>query len=220
MAKTVKRIKPKIMFKLKLIVASFMLIVLVSFVSNTFSKYISSSQGDLTVSFAKWQILVNDLDITNEENSEIVFVPVVKVNEDVNENAVAPSTEGYFDIKIDPSNVGLSFKYNIDFEIENKDIPDLMISKYAVIPNDYEEGVDSITYTTLESNVVSNEFIFDKTVEDFKFEPFTVRLWFEWYEGEGEQMLDEDDAEIGSVAALETTKFRMIANIKFEQIMK
>ena len=33
-------------------------------------------------------------------------------------------------------------------------------------------------------------------------------------------MLDEDDAEIGSVAALETTKFRMIANIKFEQITK
>ena len=220
MAKTVKRIKPKIIFKFKLIIACFILIVLVSFVSNTFSKYVSSSQGDLTVSFAKWQILVNNLDFTEEANSKIVFVPVVKANEDVNENAVAPSTEGYFDIKIDPSNVGLSFRYDIDFEIENKDIPDLMISKYAIIPNDFQEGVDGITYTTLDSNVVSNEMIFDKKTENFQFEPFTVRLWFEWYEGEGEQMLDEDDAIIGSVAALETTKFRMIANVKFEQIMK
>ena len=95
-----------------------------------------------------------------------------------------------------------------------------MISKYAIIPNDFQEGVDGITYTTLDSNVVSNEMIFDKKTENFQFEPFTVRLWFEWYEGEGEQMLDEDDAIIGSVAALETTKFRMIANVKFEQIMK
>ena len=141
-------------------------------------------------------------------------------NEYVNENAIAPSTEGYFDIKIDPTNVGLSFKYNIDFEIENKDIPDLMISKYAIIPNDFQEGVDTITYTTLDTNIITNELIFDKEKTEFQFEPFTVRLWFEWYEGEGEQMLDEDDAEIGSVAALETTKFRMIANIKFEQITK
>lgn len=220
MAKTVKRIKPKIIFKCKLIVACFMIIVLVSFMSNTFSKYISSSQGDLTVSFAKWQILVNDLDITEEANSEIVFVPVIKSNDHVNENAVAPSTEGYFDIKIDPSNVGLSFKYNIDFKIENDDIPDLMISKYAIIPNDFDESTDNITYTTLESNIVSEEYIFDKTKPSFQFAPFTVRLLFEWYEGEGEQMIDEDDANIGSVAALETTKFRMIANVKFEQIMK
>lgn len=220
MAKTVKRIKPKIIFKFKLIISCFILIVLVSFVSNTFSKYASSSQGDLAVSFAKWQILVNDLDITEEANSEIVFVPVIKNNEYVNENAIAPSTEGYFDIKIDPTNVGLSFKYNIDFEIENKDIPDLMISKYAIIPNDFQEGIDTITYTTLDTNIITNELIFDKEKTEFQFEPFTVRLWFEWYEGEGEQMLDEDDAEIGSVAALETTKFRMIANIKFEQITK
>ena len=95
-----------------------------------------------------------------------------------------------------------------------------MISKYAIIPNDFQEGVDTITYTTLDTNIITNELIFDKEKTEFQFEPFTVRLWFEWYEGEGEQMLDEDDAEIGSVAALETTKFRMIANIKFEQITK
>ena len=216
MAKKVKRIKPKIIFKLKLIIASFILIVLVSFVSDTFSKYISSSQGDLTVSFAKWQILVNDYDITEEANSEILFVPVIEYNENVNENAIAPTTEGYFDIKIDPSNIGLSFKYNIDFKIENEDIPDLMISKYAILPESFNEDDDNINYIPLESNELSNELIFNK---EAKFEPFTIRLRFEWFEGEGEQMIDEEDTIIGSVAALENSKFKMKANIKFEQIL-
>ena len=216
MAKKVKRIKPKIIFKLKLIIASFILIVLVSFVSDTFSKYISSSQGDLTVSFAKWQILVNDYDITEEANSEILFVPVIEYNENVNENAIAPTTEGYFDIKIDPSNIGLSFKYNIDFKIENEDIPDLMISKYAILPESFNEDDDNINYIPLESNELSNELIFNKKT---KFEPFTIRLRCEWFEGEGEQMSDEEDTILGSVAALENSKFKMKANIKFEQIL-
>lgn len=215
MAKKVKRIKPKIIFKLKLIIASFMLIVLVSFISDTFSKYISSSQGDLTLSFAKWQILVNDYDITEGTNSEILFVPVIEYNENVNENAIAPTTEGYFDIKIDPSNIGLSFKYNIDFQIENDDIPDLMITKYAILPETFNED-DDIEYIPLESNELSEEYIFNPKKQ---FEPFTIRLRFEWIDGDGEQMIDEDDALIGSVAALENSKFKMKANIKFEQIL-
>ena len=216
MAKKVKRIKPKIIFKIKLIIASFMLIVLVSFISDTFSKYISSSQGDLTLSFAKWQILVNDYDITEEANSEILFVPVITYNENVNENAIAPSTEGYFDIKIDPSNIGLSFKYNIDFKIENEDIPDLMITKYAILPETFNEDDDNIDYIPLESNELSDELIYNPKS---KFEPFTIRLHFEWIDGDGEQMIDEYDALIGSVAALENSKFKMKANIKFEQIL-
>lgn len=215
MAKKVKRIKPKIIFKIKLIVASFMLIVLVSFISDTFSKYISSSQGDLTLSFAKWQILVNDYDITEGTNSEILFVPVIEYNENVNENAIAPTTEGYFDIKIDPSNIGLSFKYNIDFQIENDDIPDLMITKYAILPETFNED-DDIEYIPLESNELSEEYIFNPKKQ---FEPFTIRLRFEWIDGDGEQMIDEYDSLIGSVAALENSKFKMKANIKFEQIL-
>ena len=72
----VKRIKPTIINKLKLLIVCFMLIILVSLMSNTFSKYVSSADGDLNVSFAKWQILVNNLDISEAANSEILFVPV------------------------------------------------------------------------------------------------------------------------------------------------
>ena len=42
-----------------------------SLMSNTYSRYVASTTGDLEVIFAKWQILVNDTDITNNSSSQI-----------------------------------------------------------------------------------------------------------------------------------------------------
>lgn len=207
----VKRIKPTIINKLKLLIVCFMLIILVSLMSNTFSKYVSSADGDLNVSFAKWQILVNNLDISEAANSEILFVPVIDSNNEVDENSVAPSSSGYFDIAIDPSNVALSFNYNISFSIENDDIPDLMISEYAILPVD-DSPIEKIS---LDSNIIEKDMIYDP---ENPFKPFTIRLFFKWYEGENELMDDLADTEIGTVAAINDTKLKMKANISFKQI--
>lgn len=207
----VKRIKPTIINKLKLLIVCFMLIILVSLMSNTFSKYVSSADGDLNVSFAKWQILVNNLDISDAANSEILFVPVIDSNNEVEENSVAPSSSGYFDIAIDPSNVALSFNYNITFSIENDDIPDLMISEYAILPVD-DSPIEKIS---LDNNIIEKDMIYDP---ENPFKPFTIRLFFKWYEGENELMDDLADTEIGTVAAINNTKLKMKANISFKQI--
>ena len=207
----VKRIKPTIINKLKLLIVCFMLIILVSLMSNTFSKYVSSADGDLNVSFAKWQILVNNLDISDASNSEILFVPVIDSNNEVDENSVAPSSSGYFDIAIDPSNVALSFNYNITFSIENDDIPDLMISEYAILPVD-DSPIEKIS---LDNNIIEKDMIYDP---ENPFKPFTIRLFFKWYEGENELMDDLADTEIGTVAAINNTKLKMKANISFKQI--
>ena len=50
------------------------------------------------------------------------------------------------------------------------------------------------------------------------FKPFTIRLFFKWYEGENELMDDLADTEIGTVAAINDTKLKMKANISFKQI--
>ena len=207
----VKRIKPTIINKLKFLIVCFMLIILVSLMSNTFSKYVSSADGDLNVSFAKWQILVNNLDISDASNSEILFVPVIDSNNEVEKNSVAPSSSGYFDIAIDPSNVALSFNYNITFSIENDDIPDLMISEYAILPVD-DSPIEKIS---LDNNIIEKDMIYDP---ENPFKPFTIRLFFKWYEGENELMDDLADTEIGTVAAINDTKLKMKANISFKQI--
>jgi hypothetical protein len=185
--------------------------------STTYSKYVAGATSDIEVLFAKWQILVNDVDITKNTNSTVSFVPTIEENENVQSNTIAPSSKGYFDINIDPSNADVSFKYTISLAVLNEDMPDLMITKYAVLPENYIEG-DSLDLETLNNSTISDNLIFDKNTEDFKFKPFTIRVFFEWYEGQGESMDDQKDSEVGSKAATDDTKFKMSANIAFEQI--
>ncbi len=205
--------------KIRFILAFISLSICLGLMSTTYSRYVADTTGSIDVLFAKWQFLVNNVDITSDSESSITFVPVIEENEHIAPNVVAPSSKGYFDIEINPTNVDVSFKYTINLEIENEDIPDLMITKYAFIPEAYIEG-DPLDVITLEDNVITDNLIFDKNDEEFQFETFTIRIFFEWFEGEGELMDDEDDTEIGLLAATEDLTFTMSANISFEQIVE
>ncbi len=188
------------------------------FMSSTYSRYVAGTQGNIDILFAKWQILINNQDIADENNSEITITPTIEPNENVREDVVAPTSKGYFDIDIDSTNVDVSYRYDITLDIDNEDIPDLMITKYAILDSDYEDG-DIISYTTLNTNVISNTMLFDNTVQDFSFEPFTVRICFEWLEGANETMDNADDSIIGLEAAEDDVTFTITANIAFEQIL-
>ncbi len=207
--------KKRICFMLLLMSCSLCL----CFMSSTYSRYVAGTTGNIDILFAKWQILINNQDITDQNSSNISITPTIEQNENIKENTVAPTSKGYFDINIDPSNADVSFQYTVDLEIDNEEIPDLMITKYAILPADYEEG-DTIEYTTLQTNTITNQLIYDNETENFSFDPFTMRIYFEWYEGEEEQMDDEDDTEIGISAAEDELSFTINANISFEQIIE
>ena len=189
------------------------------FMSSTYSRYVAGTTGNIDILFAKWQILINTQDITDANNSTISITPTIESDENVKENTVAPTSKGYFDIDIDPTNVDVSFRYTVDLEIDNEEIPDLMITKYTILPNDYEEG-DTIEYTTLQENTITNDLLYDNETQNFSFDPFTIRIYFEWYEGENELMNDEADTEIGETAAEDELSFTINANISFEQIIE
>lgn len=189
-----------------------------SFMSSTYSRYVAGTTGNIDILFAKWQILVDDLDIAEQNNSSITFTPVIESNENVKAGTIAPTSKGYFDIEINPANVDVSFRYQIDLSIDNEDVPDLMITKYAILDSDYQEG-DIIEYTTLRTNTITDELIYDNETNNFSFEPFTVRICFEWFEGQGELMTDSDDTEIGIAAADDDVTFEITADISFEQII-
>ena len=207
--------KKRICFMLLLMSCSLCLCLM----SSTYSRYVAGTTGNIDILFAKWQILVNTQDITDQNNSNISITPTIEPDENVKENTIAPTSKGYFDIDINPTNVDVSFRYTVDLEIDNEEIPDLMITKYTILPNDYEEG-DTIEYTTLQENTITNELLFDNETEDFSFEPFTIRIYFEWYEGEDEQMNDEADTEIGTASTEDDLSFTINANISFEQIIE
>ena len=190
-----------------------------SLMSNTYSRYVASTTGDLEVIFAKWQILVNDSDITNNNSSQISLIPIIEENENIKSNTIAPSSKGYFDIIIDPSNVDVSFNYNITLDYENEDLPDLVITKYAILDNNYSEG-DQIEKISLTGNSIEGTLNYDNSINNFEFESFTVRVYFEWYEGENENMNDSADTEIGIRAANnDVDDISISTNISFSQVI-
>lgn len=205
--------------KLRFILFFISLSICLCLMSSTYSRYVASTTGNIDVLFAKWQILVNETDVTNNSSSNISFVPTIEANTNVKENTIAPSSKGYFDIDINPTNVDVSFKYTINLGIENENMPDLMITKYAIIPDTYIEG-DPLDIINLQNNSITNTLNFDNNTQNFQFKPFTIRVYFEWYEGENEVMTDEDDSQVGSTAATENTAFKMNANITFEQVFE
>ena len=197
-------------FKILLVISS--LALTLSLMSNTYSRYVADVDSNIDLLFAKWQILVNENDITNNTTTSINITPVMEENVNVAENTVAPSSKGYFNIDIDPSNAGVSFDYSINLNIEDENMPDLMISKYAVLDKDYNEG-DQITTTTILNNTIDGTVDYNATTH----EPFTVRVFFEWYEGVDEKMDDEADTNIGYEAALNDKSLLVNASISFNQ---
>ena len=200
--------------KIKILLMLVSISLTLGLMSNTYSRYIVDTSGDVEVMFTKWQILVNNNDITNNNSSSITLEPVMEANENIQENTIAPSSKGYFDIEVDPSNTELSFDYSIGLEILNEDIPDLMITKYALLNDTYQEG-DELETKVPTDNVIKGSYNLGDNPNGFK--PFTVRIFFEWIEGEGESMDDITDSNIGNKAALEDTSLQIKATINFEQ---
>ena len=202
--------------KFKILLLLISLSLTLGLMSNTYSRYVANTTGDVEIAFAKWQILLNNEDITNGTTSTLDITPVIEENQNIENNTIAPSSKGYFDVNIDPSNVGVSFNYKVDLKVLNEDMPDLMITKYAILDKDYIDG-DEITTTNIENNVINGTLDFDKETENYKFKPFTIRVYFEWYEGLDEQMNDEQDSKIGNDASINDTKLQIQATINFEQ---
>lgn len=207
------------MKKFKVILVLISLSFSLCLMSNTYSRYVAAATGNVEVLFANWQILVNEEDITNNTASTISITPVVDTNEFVSANKIAPSSTGYFDIEIDPSNVDVSFNYTINLEYDNENMPDVVITKYAILDENYIEG-DDLNQINLTDNKITNTLEYNTATsvsEEFSFKPFTIRVFFEWYEGENELMDDEADSTLGNSAATVDTSFKINATISFEQ---
>ena len=203
-------------FKVLIVIAT--LAITLSLMSNTYSRYVASSEGNVEIEFAKWQLLVNTVDVTSSSTSNISFKPVIEANKNVAKDKVAPSSTGYFDIEIDPTNADVSFKYTIDLNIDNENIPDLIITKYAILPDNYIEG-NALQFNNLVEGKITNIMRYNTT----EFKKTTLRIYFQWFEGQSETMTeamnDVSDTNIGYTAATEDTTFAINANINFEQYL-
>lgn len=199
--------KKKVYFILLLVSVS----VSLSLISTTYSRYVAGANGNIDVSLAKWQLLVNNQDIVDGTNSEMEITPVIEENKNVKNNHIAPSSKGYFDINIDTSNVDVSYSYDLTITTDNEEINDLLISKYAILPKTYNEG-DKLEFTTITDGKISNDVLFDNSDPSFKFEPFTIRIYFEWYDN------GSDDVDTSISKNIDSYKIKV--NMNFKQLIE
>ena len=187
--------------KFKILIVFVTLAFSLSIMSNTYSRYVADATGDVELTFAKWQILVSEEDITDGEEHTIDITPTILENTNVAAGKLAPTSVGYYDIEIDPTNVETSFNYTINIlDIEN--MPDMLITKYEII--------DSLGNSTEYS--INNNAITDTVNYSDSLDIFTIRIYFEWYDAEDNQMSDEDD----TLISLEES-VSILTNISFEQ---
>lgn len=185
--------------RIKILIAFVALAFSLSIISTTYSRYVADANGDVALTFAKWQILVNDADITSGNVESIDITPTIVENENVASGKLAPSSLGYYDIELDVSNVETSFDMHIT--LDNEDMADLRITSYSI--DDGEE-------IEIEDGQIDESFDYDEDLETIN-----IRIYFEWYDvDDGDSEMDnEDDTEFVS----NNEEITITTNLSFEQ---
>lgn len=205
--------------KTKILIFLICIVALVSTVNTTYSRYVSAASGTVTTNLARWQLFINSENITNNYGTSMTFTPTILPNSNVAANKIAPSSKGYFDIAINPTNVDVSFTYDISINIpEDSLITDIKVTDYIIVEGTEILDDSGITKESLKTNSLNNTLLYDNTQAEFSFKPFVIRMYFSWIDDENETMNDAADANIGNMIANgEDTKFELGVNISFKQ---
>ena len=111
--------------KINILLACIALLFSLLVIQDTFAKYLTDAEGEADMNIARWKILVNNKDIRNNSDISETITPTFLENEHIAKNIIAPTSEGYFDIVIDPTDTDVSVRYDIGFdfsEFENTNI--------------------------------------------------------------------------------------------------
>lgn len=158
------------------------IILCLFFVQESLAKYITAADETANISIARWKILVNDEDIRDENAVNTVINPVFLGNDNIAENIIAPTSEGYFDLIIDAREADVSFKYKISMSVnQNSSVKDLVATKYVV--NGGEPITMDINNQTIENTVLYRNN--NSTIN--------IRVYIVWNDGDGSLMDNSAD---------------------------
>lgn len=184
--------------KLVLILAIISLCVSAISLSDVYAKYVSSAQGAVDISIARWDIKLNTLAIQNSTDISANLTPVFDTNANLASNKLAPGATGYFDLALDYTNVDVSFDYTI--KINNTDgaidsttsnLADFKVTGYSV------DGGTTTTLnagtTNVKPTVISGTIPYSTSRTKTK----TIRVFIKWVDDttEGATMSDTQDSQ-------------------------
>ena len=168
--------------KIAFFVALMSLFYCLTFMQDTYAKYLSSATATTNLTIARWNILVNNQDVANNSNFSETISPVFQGSTYIAPDVIAPTAEGYFDITINANNTDVSFSYTISLDTSDCTIEDLEITKYVF---------NNTEYTYNGGNIVGNILLTDVN------KSVTYRFFVKWNDDAATEVMNNaDDTEV------------------------
>jgi hypothetical protein len=168
--------------KVKILLAFTSLLLLVNSIQDSYAKYVSSASANGNFTIAEWTFKVNDQDILNESDFSSTIIPVIDANPNIKEGVIAPTSKGYFDVIVDHSRVGVSYKQDITLSYGEDSITDMVFTGYTLNGGEVTDIGETNTVSVVHN--LSDESTID-----------VYRFYVEWIDGTGETMNNQEDTE-------------------------
>jgi hypothetical protein len=184
-----------------LILAFISLVFSFNMVKSTYAKYVTSNDKTTDVNLAKWDILVNGEYIKSSKTLSATLTPSFVESSYTAEGYLAPGTQAYFDVIVDNTYVDVDYNYIASVApVAESRLSDLRITKVGIYEVDDHENpiVDTTKDQTTTGNQANINGYWYNGITPTK---YCIRVYVEWFDGEGETMNDDEDTVIGHNAA-------------------
>ena len=203
------------MKKLLTILVLIMLIISLFQIANMYALYKAQIQGEYTNLLGIWAIKVNGVDISSgEENLTFTMTEdnlTYIDSEHVKSQKIAPGTQAYFEISIDPTNTDVSILYTLNLKTDNSTTAKIKLVK-----------VENYFQKNGETEIITNEDVFSNNDENQHkaIIPIAkindkylnhVKLYFEWVN------VEENNATDSILGQTENAKISIPIEINLKQ---
>lgn len=203
------------MKKLLTVLVLIMLIISLFQIANMYALYKDQLKGDYTSLLGVWKIKVNGVDIsTGEDNAKFTMTEdnLTYVDSDrVKSQKIAPGSQVYFDIAIDPTNTDVSILYTLNMKFDDVTSAKMKLLK---VENYFKKDgeTEQITNTDVktELDLHQHQAIIPMAKINEKYINY-LRVYFEW---ENVEANNETDSELGQT---EDAKISIPLEINFKQ---
>lgn len=181
------------MKKTWILIGILMLTITICIVAGSYAKYSSSASAHTETPAGAWIVKVNNTDISAENVITNFTISNLSYpnSQYVAQNKIAPGSNGYFDIVIDPTGCSTAIQYDVTLDTSELSlINSIRLESAALIVNGVEDVTGIVrTGENTYSGIIDLDDVKDETTS-------TVRFYIRW-EDDGTGVNDNTDTAIG-----------------------
>lgn len=194
----------------KIILILFFVLLLSVGTRISYARYSTELAGNADLELAKWNILVNNEDITNNVTKTMTLTSNIRNNPDVARGKIAPSSIGEVTIEVDPSNVDVSFTCELfATPSENSAVKNLKVLHISA----YKPEAHSMP--TIADDIYYDDFFDISDKESFTRSIYSIV--FEWDDSQNSLEDNFKEAEIGENASDGNLRASIDVSLSFSQ---